>query len=150
MSVYMALKLNLDPPCDNPSLQAGSQEPLQGGGLANSTALKIMLLFLPLQGPELQDIQGHREKTIKSRPILERTHNKNGDKVRWERFISVHYSFCNGFFFFLRVFGLSDWRQLNYSLWKQAKRDSIHSTNWKSQLMTVLVRRKKITQIRRN
>lgn len=99
ITLYMVLKLNLDPLRDNPPLQAGSREPPQGGGLTKST-IKAMLPFLPWQGPELQDIQGHRGKTNMSRAVLGRTRNKNDDKVRWERFISGHYSFCNGFFFF--------------------------------------------------
>jgi len=139
ITIHLVLKLNL--PCTSPPLQVGSLEPSQGGGLTSSRTVKVVLPSLPW----LQDVQGHRKKTNRNRAILGRTHNKNDDKVRWERLISGHYSCCNVLFLlgFFSVFGLSDWSQLNYSLWKQAKRDL---TNWKMmQLMAVLVRRKKIT-----
>lgn len=120
ITICMVLKFNLDSPCTNRPLQAGPQEPSQGAGPTNSTTIKVMFPLLPRQGPELRDIRGHREKTNINRAILERTRNKNDDKARLERFISGHYSFCNGFFnFFFLVFilfGLSDWSQLNYSL----------------------------------
>lgn len=128
----MVLKLNLDLPSLWQSSSAGSSwEPLQGGGLTNSTTIKTVLLFLPLQSLRLQDIQGHREAQREDNYEYSYAGKAIRMMTKWgaEGFISGHYSFCNGLFRGFFKFIWFVWLELIILFFMETrKRDSILPT----------------------